>query len=365
MKKTLLLATAVIFTLLFSAQATWAKCETVITVPESACVGQTVKLTLNDDPCDFCINYDKVEWTIYDPTSASTVIYGTPIAYTFSMVGSYKVCVKWYDACYGEKYEKCYEVVVTSCCACDMKIVKNESTTDWAGGYIIGAFHINSGSKKVVSMDLSVPYWDYNFEEAGCKIPCDQFATGYWLGNLVKFTQVNGYDPVHAGCFDEFYAREVNWKFPSPQYIDQDFKYVLTVPPTSCKLNYKYCIKVELHYDDCTSCECTICFNGSEVICSCEPAGKAAKSSDMPAELTTANVSIYPNPNGGKFTVKMAHTSESKVIIVTDMTGQMVKKSIVSGDASDLELSNVAPGTYNVTITGGGNTVTKRVVITK
>src|SRR4051812_9466529 len=69
MKKVLLLASAIICIVLCSAQNTWAKCETIISVPGSVCVGQKVSLSINVDPCD-CIKYSDVEWIITDPASS-------------------------------------------------------------------------------------------------------------------------------------------------------------------------------------------------------------------------------------------------------------------------------------------------------
>jgi len=365
MKKTLLFASAIIIMVLCLAQNTWAKCETIIKVPAAACVGQKVTMSITDDPCD-CIKYADVEWFITDPGGSTIMLTGSPLSYVFSMVGTYKVCVKWYDLCTGETGFKCYEVVVTSCCTCDMKISENTSTTNNTAGFIEGSFYINSGSKKVVGMELSVPFWNYSFDASGCKFDCSTLTTGYSLGNIVKTNDINGYYPTPTGCYDEPWAREVDWTFPSPQVIDQTVKYIITIPPTDCKMDYYYCVKVLLHYDDCTTCECTFCFKGDDIKCSCEPAGKAAlKSGTRTGGLNMDNVKVFPNPNGGQFTVQMEKTTNTKVIAVMDMTGKVVTKSVVSGDKANLELNNVAPGTYNVVIISDGKTVSKRVVITK
>jgi hypothetical protein len=81
--------------------------------------------------------------------------------------------------------------------------------------------------------------------------------------------------------------------------------------------------------------------------------------------FTPDNVSIYPNPNGGKFTIEMSKTEGAKVIALIDMSGKVISKSIVDGGIANYEVNNVAAGTYNVVITGDGASITKRVVIIK
>jgi hypothetical protein len=365
MKKIFLYVTAIITIALFSAQSTFAKCETVIYVPSTVCVDHTVTLTLSDAPCN-CIDYSTgVEWVITDPSGSTTVTLGTPFSYTFSMTGTYKVCVKWADNCQNQTFYNCYDVVAGKCCSCDMKIGETTSTTDCTDGYIEGSFHLNSGSKKVTGVELSVPFWNYDFNASGCKFDCGTITTGYALGNIVKTSDLAGYYPSFLNCFGTDFSREVDWTFPSPQGIDQTLKYIITIPPTSCHMDYYYCVKVLLHYDDCTICECTFCFKNDEVTCSCDPRGKANNTKSNAATITDETVKIFPNPNGGKFTVQMEKTTDSKVITVVDMTGKIVTKSVISGDLSSFELNNVAAGIYNVVVSGSGKTITKRVVINK
>ena len=338
------------------------KCETIINIPTTICAGEKYNLSISDAPCD-CIKYADVEWIITDPGGSTTIYTGSPLSYVFATAGTYTVCIKWVDICTGKDNYECHNVVVTSCCFCDMKISENTSTTDFAGGAIINAFHINSGSKKVVGMELSVPYWNYDWAASGCKFNCDELSTGFPLGNIIKYSDINSYFPTPTGCFDDWYAREVDWTFPTPQVIDQDFKFIISIPHTDCKIDYHYCVKVLLHYDDCTVCECTFCFKGNDIVCSCAPVGKAAAKVGKTGGLNAENVNVFPNPNDGTFTIQMQPTNSTKVISIMDMTGKTVLKSVVSGEKANVELNNVAAGTYIVVVTGDGKSVSKRVVI--
>ena len=147
--------------------------------------------------------------------------------------------------------------------------------------------------------------------------------------------------------------------------IDETIKFNITIPPTKCMVNYDYCIKVVVHYDDCTFCECTVCFSNDKVVCSCERPAIKEKPEAKSAKLNSENVTVYPNPNGGQFTVMMDKTTDTKLIAVVDMNGKVISKSIVDGDIAKFDISHVPAGVYNVVITGSGNVVTRRVVITK
>ena len=120
MKKQLLLFMAVVMMVLSYAQNTWAKCETIINTPTTICVGDKYDLSINDFPCD-CINYSDVEWVITDPGGVTSVVSGSPYTYAFTMIGTYKVCVKWTDICTGETFFVCREVIVKDC-GCETKI---------------------------------------------------------------------------------------------------------------------------------------------------------------------------------------------------------------------------------------------------
>lgn len=91
--------------------------------------------------------------------------------------------------------------------------------------------------------------------------------------------------------------------------------------------------------------------------------------SDAVSEVESINmgdVSLYPNPNNGNFTLRFTQTDAPASVRLFDMTGRMVYSTDFSpsesNDALDLRL-DVAKGIYNVQIMQGGISKTVKVVI--
>jgi len=80
--------------------------------------------------------------------------------------------------------------------------------------------------------------------------------------------------------------------------------------------------------------------------------------------LTEAsNVSIYPNPSSGNFTVETVETTP-QVIQVFDLTGRMVISETITG-TTNINAANLANGIYNVKIISGQSAINKKIIITK
>jgi len=80
------------------------------------------------------------------------------------------------------------------------------------------------------------------------------------------------------------------------------------------------------------------------------------------------SISIYPNSSTGIFNLAMSINNQKPVDVqVTNAMGAVVAtlSNVTSNGVSTLNLTNVAPGIYNVTFTNNGEVATKRVVVTK
>ena len=79
-------------------------------------------------------------------------------------------------------------------------------------------------------------------------------------------------------------------------------------------------------------------------------------------------VNIYPNSSTGMFNMSFALNNQKPVMVqVTNALGAVVKSmNNVSGfGVTELDLTGVAPGIYNVSISNNGEVATKRVVVTR
>lgn len=83
-----------------------------------------------------------------------------------------------------------------------------------------------------------------------------------------------------------------------------------------------------------------------------------------------SNISLYPNPNNGSFTVDMTNvTADDASIMVVDMMGKVVAAtntfSTTANPVQTVELNNVANGVYFVRITANGVTATSKISVAK
>jgi type IX secretion system substrate protein/NHL repeat-containing protein len=69
-----------------------------------------------------------------------------------------------------------------------------------------------------------------------------------------------------------------------------------------------------------------------------------------PANMRSATITIYPNPNNGSFTVELPNTNESATITITDIFGKTVAMVSANQKVNSFTLTNLAKGTYLVKV---------------
>jgi PKD repeat protein len=80
--------------------------------------------------------------------------------------------------------------------------------------------------------------------------------------------------------------------------------------------------------------------------------------------LNASNLSIYPNPSTGLFTLNMGTTTKTHVEIY-NMVGELISAQEFTAQTANIDLSNVKAGVYSVKISANNSNVVKQVVITK
>lgn len=84
-------------------------------------------------------------------------------------------------------------------------------------------------------------------------------------------------------------------------------------------------------------------------------------------ENTLQNFSLYPNPNGGNFTIQFtSNNSEAVLVAIFDMRGRQIYKNEFSNTGSfneNIDLNTIQSGVYLVSVTNGDTKVVKRIIV--
>ena len=80
-------------------------------------------------------------------------------------------------------------------------------------------------------------------------------------------------------------------------------------------------------------------------------------------ELSLPKLTLAPNPSGGSFTVATDGVHGERLIEVRDMSGRLVHAQVSSETRTEIELENVAPGTYFVSLATEGRTAVEKLII--
>ncbi|MCF6365842.1 MAG: T9SS type A sorting domain-containing protein [Bacteroidales bacterium] len=84
-------------------------------------------------------------------------------------------------------------------------------------------------------------------------------------------------------------------------------------------------------------------------------------------EFYSKNINIYPNPSKGKFTILNNIFSDNKenriTIIITDLSGKTILKTLIDNELINIDLSNQAKGIYFLNIENKYTKFTKKLVI--
>jgi hypothetical protein len=78
--------------------------------------------------------------------------------------------------------------------------------------------------------------------------------------------------------------------------------------------------------------------------------------------LTNRSILIYPNPTKGIFKIETDHET-AKEIIVTDLLGNIIQKSKIKNQKSEIDLSTHSNGVYIVKVLMDGKTTLKKIVL--
>ena len=93
-----------------------------------------------------------------------------------------------------------------------------------------------------------------------------------------------------------------------------------------------------------------------------------AITTDIHSDTTTLGkfeiVLMAPNPTGGPFHITCNQDLDNANVTIIDLTGQVVSQTTVSGREVPMDISHLAPGTYQVIVTTSNSATAKSIVKT-
>ncbi|KAA9340934.1 right-handed parallel beta-helix repeat-containing protein [Adhaeribacter soli] len=81
------------------------------------------------------------------------------------------------------------------------------------------------------------------------------------------------------------------------------------------------------------------------------------------ADLLNKSLSVYPNPSNGLFNLTLPATDKAFELVVTDLSGKVVKRQVVKGQTAQLELTGISKGVYMLKVSGEGSTAVRRLIV--
>jgi hypothetical protein len=94
-----------------------------------------------------------------------------------------------------------------------------------------------------------------------------------------------------------------------------------------------------------------------------EKSASAMKHMSTKETSSASEITIFPNPSTGIYTIQLEEASEGSLIEITNALGQKVKAFEVKGLRSELNLTGFTKGIYIVTISSNGSKTTKKIIL--
>jgi len=86
-------------------------------------------------------------------------------------------------------------------------------------------------------------------------------------------------------------------------------------------------------------------------------------SNNATSEETIEGVTIYPNPNNGNFTIKVANFKKSATAVLTDISGKRIGTYTLKKGENKIQRDGLAKGTYIVLLSIDGKTESQKIII--
>jgi hypothetical protein len=249
-------------------------------------------------------------------------------------------------------------------CVCDAKLGLTPLTSMTTNGNQSFSLSIDTQGELVTSVCIVLPYYVSLVDESCLKCDVSNLTSnGTVLGGApLAGTPITLVDPFGLG-----HSRKVCYNFPAPIAINQsiqlDLKFPAVLDLSCCQNAVNFCFDVTIKKDDCTSCEYTVCNN-------MHPKQKASTSiapevrNDQSIPARELEISVFPNPASKNVNVEINENEFSGGTVLLNTTdGRLIQSQNVDSKKFNMELNDVTPGTYIITVNSGTQKASKLLVI--
>lgn len=262
---------------------------------------------------------------------------------------------------------------VQPCVCTGTSAIWSSSSTQNSSGVVSGIFTLNSGGRIIKKVRATLISWSTTPSNASCKDYCN--LTPYDMGNIVGVTtSLSGFTSTFAPG-SSTYTEEITWSTGAPRAINNEtvslaMKFPQLLNLSCCTQNIKYCVRFEFIDVACATCDAVSCTSSGIPARMANPdeEGELMKTNPEAAPLvrdelfSTDKVTIYPNPNGGTFTIQLSGINSAKYQI-TDINGRVILSGTMQGSTKEISSPLLKPGEYIVKVFDNDQEISKKVII--
>jgi Secretion system C-terminal sorting domain len=274
----------------------------------------------------------------------------------------------------GAGYGLIIDSIVFECCTppcrCEHRATIKNTDIVYSSGYTSATLDLNSNGVAVRSICIDLPFYQSNVDDQCLKCNVSDQEK---FGTILSAMPIAGVTPELDDPYNLGYSRTICWKFTTPTVVAENVQIDLRFPEilelSCCKNSVSYCLDVTFKNDDCTSCEYQIC---NEFPKQNSTAKESKTTGSLPTKVWSndfaelKSFTLSPNPTSGKVVIRLLDESLiGHQVTIMDLEGKGVYTGSVSRMEETIQLNNLTPGTYIVSIENNGQISSERLVISK
>jgi hypothetical protein len=262
----------------------------------------------------------------------------------------------------------CGETVVTppasTCPVCENT---NVSLDDFevldAAGNATASFQLNSGGRAITKIRVTLLNFRAILNMPGCGDYCAMNNEDF--GHFVNVTKTipgfsYAFEPYNTTTTPDYTNQIEMLSTATPQVINGFVGFDLKFPPIfgggKCGQTIEACFRVEFIDADCVVCDQVVCTTAPPVF---------GKSMSLDKDNHGAALTVYPNPNDGRFVINTSAIGADCRYQLTTLEGKEVQQGKIEGGSTEIDNTGLAQGTYILYVFRNNQVFTEKIVVTK